>query len=76
MEFFSGLAPQKIVGDYDHIGDNIKTGVMSIAGSFLLLIAFYIYKEIYNYMLNLLTNLISFLPKFALPIAIRKREEN
>jgi len=76
MEIFSGIAPQKIVGDYDNFGDYIKIGVMSIAGSFLLLIAFYIYKEIYNYILKLVTNLISFLPKFAIPLAIRKREEN
>jgi len=76
MKVFSGLAPQQIVGDYDNFGDYIKIGVMSIAGSFLLLIAFYIYKEIYNYILKLVTSLISFLPKFAIPLAIRKREEN
>jgi len=76
MEVFSGLAPQQIYGDYDNFGDYIKIGVLSIAGSFLLLIAFYIYKEIYNYILKLVTNLISFLPKFAIPLAIRKREEN
>ena len=76
MEVFSGLAPQQIVGDYENFGEYIKIGVMSIAGAFLLLIAFYIYKEIYNYILKLVTNLISFLPKFAIPLAIRKREEN
>lgn len=76
MDVFTGLAPQQIVGDYDNFGEYIKIGVMSIAGSFLLLIAFYIYKEIYNYILKLVTNLISFLPKFAIPLAIRKRDEN
>ena len=76
MEVFTGLAPQQIVGDYENFGEYIKIGVMSIAGAFLLLIAFYIYKEIYNYILKLVTNLISFLPKFAIPLAIRKREEN
>lgn len=76
MEVFSGLVPQQIFGDYDSFGNYIKIGVMSIVGSFLLLIIFYIYKEIYNYILKLVTNLISFLPKFAIPIAIRKREEN
>lgn len=76
MEVFSGLAPQQIVGDYDNFGDYFKIGVMSIAGSFIMLITFYIYKEIYNYILKLITNLISFLPKFAIPHAIRKREEN
>jgi|TARA_B110000967_G_C18861245_1_gene550076 hypothetical protein len=76
MEVFSGLAPQQIFGDYENFGEYMKIGVMSIAGAFLLLIAFYIYKEIYNYILKLVTNLISFLPKFAIPLAIRKREEN
>ncbi len=76
MEVFSGLAPQQIVGDYDNFGEYMKIGVMSIAGAFLLLIAFYIYKEIYNYILKLVTSLISFLPKFAIPLAIRKREVN
>lgn len=76
MEIFSELTPQQIVGDYGNFGDCIIIGVMSIAGSFLVLIAFYIYKEIYNYTLKLATNLISFLPKFAIPLAIRKREEN
>jgi len=71
MDVFTGLVPQQIVGDYDYIGEYIKIGVLSIAGSFLLLIAFYIYKEIYNYILKLVTNLISFLPKFAIPLAIR-----
>ncbi len=60
----------------DYFGEYIKIGVLSIAGSFLLLIAFYIYKEIYNYILKLVTNLISFLPKFAIPLAIRKKDEN
>ena len=76
MDVFTGLVPQQIVGDYDYFGEYIKIGVLSIAGSFLLLIAFYIYKEIYNYILKLVTNLISFLPKFAIPLAIRKKDEN
>lgn len=76
MDIFSGLAPHQIVGDYDNFGEYIKMGVMSIAGSFLVLIAFYIYKEIYDYIVKLVTNLISFLPNFAIPLAIRKREEN
>ncbi|MBM3918876.1 MAG: hypothetical protein FJ344_05150 [Sphingomonadales bacterium] len=76
MEYFSESIPQQIVGDYDNFGQHIKIGIMSTALSFLLLIIFYIYKEIYNYIMKLATNLISFLPKFAIPIAIRKRNEN
>jgi len=76
MEVFSGLAPQQIIGDYDNFGEYIKIGVMGIAGSFLLLIVFYVYKEIYCYIVKLAINLIAFLPKFAIPLAIRKRNEN
>jgi len=76
MDLFAGLAPQHIYGDYDSFGEFIKIGVMSIGASFVLLIAFYICKEIYNYVLKLATNLISFLPKFAIPLAKKKSNEN
>lgn len=76
MEIFTNFVPAQIYGDYDNFGEFIKIGVMSIAGSFVLLIAFYIYKEIYTYALKLVTNLISFLPKFAIPLAIRRRDDN
>jgi len=76
MDIFSGLVPQQIFGDYDNFGGYFTIGLISIGVSFLLLIAFYIYKEIYNYILKLVTNLISFLPKFAIPLAIRKKDEN
>lgn len=76
MDSFSRLAPVEIVGDYDNFRASIMGGVEMIGGSFLLLIVFYIYKEIYTYILKLVTNLISFLPKFAIPLAIKKREEN
>jgi len=76
MEVFSGIAPQQIYGDYDNLSEFLKIGIISIAGSFILLISFYIYKEIYIYLLKLVTNLISFIPKFAIPLAIRKRDEN
>ena len=76
MEVFSGIAPQQIYGDYDNLSEFLKIGVISIASSFVVLIAFYIYKEIYTYALKLVLNFIAFMPKFAIPLAIRKREEN
>jgi hypothetical protein len=76
MEFFTEVLPSSIVGDYDYFEESIKGGFTTIAASVLVLIAFYIYKEIYNYALKLVTNLISFLPKFAIPLAIRKRNDN
>jgi len=76
MNIFNKFMPNQIYGDYDNFVEFIKMGVIGIASSFIVLIAFYIYKEIYSYILKLATNLISFLPKFAIPLAIRKRSEN
>jgi len=76
MGIFSEIAPQHIYGDYNNFKTFIQLGLFTIAGAFLLLIAFYIYKEVYNYSLKLVSNLISFLPKFAIPLALRKRVEN
>ena len=73
---FNEFMPNRIYGDYDNFGVFIKMGVIGIASSFIVLIAFYIFKEIYSYILILATNLISFLPKFAIPLAIRNRSEN
>lgn len=76
MDVFNQFNPQQIYGDYNNFADGIKVGLIGIAASFILLITFYIYKEVYNYMLKLVTALINFLPKFAIPLAIRKRSEN
>jgi hypothetical protein len=38
----------------------------------VILIAFYIYREVYVYALKLVTIFIGFLPKFAFPLAVRK----
>jgi hypothetical protein len=76
MDSFNQLMPNQIYGDYDNFGGFIKIGIIAIATSFIVLIAFYIYKEVYSYILKLATNLIGFLPKFAIPLAIRKRNEN
>ena len=62
-------------GSYDLFEMGIKSSFTMIALSFLLLIIFYIYKEIYTYLLKLMTIFIQFLPKFALPLAIRHRNE-
>ncbi len=76
MNIFNEFMPNRIYGDNDNFGVFIKMGVIGIASSFIVLIAFYIFKEIYSYILILATNLISFLPKFAIPLAIRNRSEN
>jgi len=76
MDLFSGLAPRQIQGSYDNFGVSFLAGLVDVVASFFLLISFYLYKEVYDYILKLATNLLAFLPKFAIPLAIKKREEN
>ena len=65
-----------VFGSYENFSQDFLTGSMYIVQSFLVLILFYIYKEIYTYILKLVTNFIKFLPKFAIPLAIRTKSEN
>ncbi len=76
MDVFNQFLPQEIYGNYDNFSELIKIGIIGVASSFIVLIVFYIYKEIYTYLLKLITVFIGFLPKFAIPLAIRKRNEN
>jgi hypothetical protein len=70
------MIPNTIYGDYDNFSGGIQLALVCIVGSVLILIAYYIYREIYNYALKLVIALISFLPKFAIPLAIRNKSEN
>jgi hypothetical protein len=70
------MLPNAIVGDYDNFDVNIKMALTGIITSVLVLIAYYIYREIYNYAIRIVTALIHFIPKFAIPLAIRNRSEN
>jgi len=76
MDAFNQFLPQQIYGNYDNFNEFIKIGIIGVASSFIALIVFYIYKEIYTYLLKLITVFIGFLPKFAIPFAVRKRNEN
>lgn len=68
--------PDAIIGDYDTIDVGMVSAITIIVGACLTLIAYYIYREIYKYILKLVVALISFLPKFAIPLAIRQKTEN
>lgn len=72
MRFFESFIPQQIYGDYHNFVELLTLSLTSLAASFVVLIAFYIYKEVYMYALKLVTVFINFLPKFAFPLAIRK----
>ena len=76
MNILRGLAPYQVMGSYENFGEYLKIGIIGIVLAFGVLIMFYLYKELYNYVLKLITNLIMFLPKFGIPIAIRRRDES
>lgn len=76
LEIFSGVIPNQIYANYNDFAEFIKIGFIGVLSGFILLIVFYIYKEIYCYILKLVVNLIKFLPKFAIPIALRRKNEN
>lgn len=76
VDMIANMIPNTIYGDYDNFSGGIQLSLVGIVGSLLILIAYYIYKEIYNFALKLAMALISFLPKFAIPLAIRNKSEN
>jgi len=45
-----------------------------IAGVFSLISA-YVVAEVYKYLYKVMLNLIAFIPKFAIPVAVRHRQE-
>ena len=76
MDMLSEMIPVNISSDYDYFSDTIKIGIIVMLSSLVALIASYVYNEVYKYSLKLVTNLINFMPKFAIPVAIRKRTES
>ena len=76
VDMIANMLPNTIYGDYDNFSGGIQLALVGIVGSVLILIAYYIYREIYNFALKLVMALISFLPKFAIPLAIRNKSEN
>jgi hypothetical protein len=74
--FFKGFMPNNIYANYDKFIDFLKLGITTIAISFLILIFFYIYKEVYCYVVKLLTNFIKFLPNFAFPFSLRMKKDD
>ena len=76
VDMIGKMLPNTISGDYDAFSNGITSAMTGIVSSLLILMAYYIYKEIYNFALKLVMALISFLPKFAIPLAIRNKSEN
>lgn len=75
VDMVGGMIPNSISGDYDTFTQGMKVSLITIFASVAVLIAYYIYREIYNYAVLIVSNLIKFLPKFAIPIAVRNKSE-
>jgi len=75
VDMIGAMVPNSISGDYDAFSQGLQGSLTTIVASVAVLIAYYIYREIYNYAVLIVTNLIKFLPKFAIPIAVRNKSE-
>ncbi|MDD2634898.1 MAG: hypothetical protein PHW82_05305 [Bacteroidales bacterium] len=64
-----------LLGSYEMFDTLMITSVVLIVSSFVILVISYIYKEVYLYLIKLVKIFINFLPKFAIPLAIRRKEE-
>jgi len=64
-----------LAGDWDYIGVISAMSLTSIMLSLIYLIGAYVAKEIYQYACKLVIIFIKFLPRLAIPLAIRKRNE-
>ena len=71
MSFSTAALP----GDWDMIEMFAGGYFVFILMSLYCLISTYVLKEVYQYGCKLIINLIKFLPKLAIPLAIRKRNE-
>ena len=62
-------------GDWDYFSEGMKISIGIMIVSPIILIGTYVLREVYFYGYKLTVNLINFLPKLAIPLAIRKRNE-
>ncbi len=72
MEGVFDLIPTKVFGDYDHMDITLRMAAFGALGSFVILIAYYVMKEVYLYALKITLALIHFIPRFAIPISVRQ----
>lgn len=72
MEGVFDLIPTKVFGDYDHMDITLRMAVFGALGSFIILIAYYVMKEVYMYALKIILALIDFIPRFAIPLSMRQ----
>lgn len=72
MDAIYSMIPTKILGDYHHMDITLRIAGFGLFSSFVVLIVYYAMREIYMYGLKLAMALIQFIPKLAIPIAMRQ----
>ncbi|MDP6922982.1 MAG: hypothetical protein QGH06_08445 [Lutibacter sp.] len=75
IDWAGGLAnvSGEAAGSWSNFIGDIEGGVMTIINAFMVVIYFYIVREVYNFAMTLITAFINFLPKLAIPLAIRNK---
>lgn len=68
------LSLQGFKGNYDYIVLGLEISFVTILSSFVVLLAFYIYRELFNYLVKLTLVLVKFLPDFKIPIRISSKD--
>lgn len=68
------LSLQGFKGNYDFIILGLEISFVTILSSFIVLLAFYVYRELFNYLVKLTLILFKFLPDFKIPISISNRD--
>lgn len=71
----SAEIPNIMFGSYEQFEIGVRVAALGLAASFVFLMYFYALKQIYNYALGIVMNLLKFIPRFAIPIAIRNKQE-
>lgn len=69
------MVPNAIEGDYATFAEGLKEGCINALISVIVLIFFYVFKEVYNYFLKLVMAFLDYLLKFEIRLAIRNKSE-
>ena len=69
------MVPNAIEGDYSTFAEGLKEGCINALISVIVLIFFYVFKEVYNYFLKLVMAFLDYLLKFEIRLAIRNKSE-
>jgi hypothetical protein len=70
---FIPIQRMHFVGNYDFFAMGVKMSLMGLFLSFIALLGFYIYKEVYSFIIKLIIILVRYLPTFSIPLTIKNK---